>query len=418
MYLTKEEEKILNGEQGPIKQKCMEFLVEYGDVSGAEKLVDIDGTVDVHPLGFFSFSGITLKQVKKLANNGKKFKVPTYSNKPTPGFFVHGEEDLSYLEDDHKAGGQISEMEPLIKMGMTLSLSCDYYLTATDNPRVGQHCAWGESSAIPWCNAILGARCNYDGCFEAAYLGKIPKYDMHLDENRTATRLVKFKGELENDMDYGLFGWTVGEAVGIEVPVITGVGKPTTSQLIKMNAELNTGGQVRMYHIPKLTPEACSMEEALNYDKPEEKISIGREDLKEIYEKVNYASDEDVDFVYLGCPHYTLREVWKTANLLRGRKCESELWIMTSPETFRKAEKMGLRKIIRKAGGKLLSGTCPGMMDGFLPPNTEVMATDSAKQNYYITGFVHPKDLEVWYGSTAECIEAAISGKWNGKWGS
>jgi len=59
-------------------------------------------------------------------------------------------------------------------------------------------------------------------------------------------------------MDYDPFGWAVGEAVGIEVPVITGLGKPTQTQIIKMNTELNTGGQVRMYHVPGLTPRSSN----------------------------------------------------------------------------------------------------------------------------------------------------------------
>jgi predicted aconitase len=76
---------------------------------------------------------------------------------------------------------------------------------------------------------------------------------MRVDENRIATRLVKCETELKSDMDYDLFGWAVGEAVGVEVPVITGLGKLTQTQIIKMNIELNMGGQVRMYHVPGLT---------------------------------------------------------------------------------------------------------------------------------------------------------------------
>jgi len=95
-----------------------------------------------------------------------------------------------------------------------------------------------------------------DGCFQTAYLGKVPAYDMHMDENRAASVLVECACGLETDMDYDLFGWAVGEAVGLDVPALAGIGKPTTSQLVKMNSSLATGGQVRMYHIPGITPEA------------------------------------------------------------------------------------------------------------------------------------------------------------------
>jgi len=37
MYLTKEEESILNGNQGEMLSKLMKFIVEIGDSFGAEK---------------------------------------------------------------------------------------------------------------------------------------------------------------------------------------------------------------------------------------------------------------------------------------------------------------------------------------------------------------------------------------------
>lgn len=34
-----------------------------------------------------------------------------------------------------------------------------------------------------------------------------------------------------------------------------------------------------------------------------------------------------------------------------------------------------------------------------------------------LTGFCHPNKLEVRYGSTEDCIDAAITGRWTGEWG-
>lgn len=156
---------------------------------------------------------------------------------------------------------------------------------------------------------------------------------MRVDENRIATRLVKCETELKSDMDYDLFGWAVGEAVGVEVPVITGLGKLTQTQIIKMNIELNTGGQVRMCHVPGLTPEAPTVEHALKGQKPVETIKITREDLKKVYEKMNYASNENVDFVYFGCPFYSLGELRRVVYYLEGRNVEltSGWWLTTGP---------------------------------------------------------------------------------------
>jgi predicted aconitase len=419
VHLIDEEKRILNGEQGEIAQKCMDFLVAYGEAAGAEKLVGLDGTVDLHPGTFWVPDFIiTPEEIEACAERGEKFKVPTFANKATvPGFIYDGWEKCGTMPNSdpeyHKKC--MDPFKSWIKMGMVPTFSCDNYLVSSYWPGVGQHCAWVESSAIPWANAVLGARSNFDGCFQTAYLGKVPAYDMHLDENRVATILVESEAELKTDMEYDLFGWAVGEEVGLDVPALMGIGKPTTSQLVKMNSTLNTGGNIRMYHIPGVTPEAPTLDAAFKGNKPERTIRIGRKDLKRVYDLINYASNDDVEFVYLGCPHYNIQELQKVAGLLDGKKCKIPLWVMTNPLTFRTAETMGLRTIIEKSGGNLLSGSCPGLMMGEMPTDA-VMATDAVKQNYYITGFIHPKKLDAWYGSTEDCIEAAITGKWKGEW--
>jgi predicted aconitase len=419
MHLTDEEKRMLDGKQGKIVQKCMQFLFAYGEAAGAERLIDLDGTVDLHPGAFWVPDYvITPEEIDELANKGEKFKVPTFANKAVaPGFIYDGWENCGTLPNSdpnfHKKC-----MEPFkswIQMGMVPTFSCDNYLVSSFWPEIGQHSAWVESSAIPWVNAILGSRSNFDGCFQTAYLGKVPAYDMHLDENRVATVLVECACELKTDMHYDLFGWAVGEAVGVEVPALAGIGRPTTSQLVKMNSALNTGGQVRMYHIPGVTPEAPTLEAAFNGRTHKQKITIDRNDLKRVYDMMNCASNDHVDFVYLGCPHYNILELQKVARLVGGKKCKASLWVMTNPLTFKAAEMMGIGATIKRAGGALLSGSCPGLLLGEMPPGA-VMATDAAKQDYYITGAVHPEKLQVWYGTTEDCIEAAITGRWKGEW--
>jgi predicted aconitase len=419
MHLTDEEKGILDGKQGSVAQRCMQFLVAYGDAAGAERLVDLDGTVDLHPGQFWVPDYvIPPEEIDALADRGEKFKVPTFANKATnPGFIMDGWEDCGTLpnSDPEYHRKCMAPFASWIRMGMVSTFSCNSYLVASYLPSLGTHSAWVESSAVPWANAILGSRSNFDGCFQTAYLGKAPAYDMHLDENRVATIWVECATELKRDMDYDLFGWAAGEACGLEVPALVGIGRPTTSQIVKMNSSLNTGGQVRMYHIPGITPEAPTVEAAFKGRKYKKKITLGRSDLKRVYDMMNYASDDNVDFVYLGCPHYNITELQKVARLLDGKKCKSPVWVMTNPLTFKAAEMMGLKETIHKAGGVLLSGACCGLLMGEMPAGS-VMATDAAKQDYYITGIVYPKKLQVRYGTTEDCIEAALTGKWRGEW--
>lgn len=423
MYLNDEEKRILDGERGEIAQRCMKFLVAYGEAAAAERLIDLDGTVDLHPgAGWVGEYDIKPEEMAELARKGERFKVPTFSDKATaPSFVIDGWEDCGVLPscdpDFHKKC--LDDLQPYIDMGMVPTFSCAHYLNSSFWPSLGQHSAWVESSAVPWVNAVLGSPSNFDGCFQTAYLGKVPEYDMHIAANRAATVLVRCEAELTRDMDYDLFGWAVGEALGLKVPAFVDIGRPTTSQLVKMNSALNTGGQVRMYHIPGMTPEAPTLEAAFQGKEPKETLAITRGDLKRVYELMNFGPSDDVDFVYLGCPHYNIQELRKVADLLEGKKCRVRLWVMTNPLTYKLADYAGYRKKIEDAGAQLLSGVCAGLLMGVvMPPQgyPRVMATDATKQDYYMTGHCHPHEVGIRYGTTEDCIDAAITGKWKGEW--
>lgn len=42
MKLTKQEQEILDGKQGLVKQQAMKTLVAYGEGLGADRLIDVD----------------------------------------------------------------------------------------------------------------------------------------------------------------------------------------------------------------------------------------------------------------------------------------------------------------------------------------------------------------------------------------
>ena len=230
MFLNDEEKRILDGSQGEIAQRCMQFLAEYGEAAGAEKLVTLTGTVNLHPgANFIGKHAISKEEIAALAKKGEKFKVPTFSDKATsPDFVVDGWDKCGVHPICEPEYHQkcLDDLQPYIDMGMVPTFSCDHYLVASFWPSLGQHSAWVESSAIPWFNAILGSPSNFDGCFQTAYLGKVPAYDMHLKENRAATVLVRCETELKKDMDYDLFGWAVGEALGLKVPALSASAIP------------------------------------------------------------------------------------------------------------------------------------------------------------------------------------------------
>ena len=102
---------------------------------------------------------------------------------------------------------------------------------------------------------------------------------------------------------------------------------------------------------------------------------------------------------------------------LDGKKCKIPLWIVTAPWLYGPAGELGYIETLEKAGAVILSGTCLAAM-GAVPDGVRNIAVDTAKQAYYITGCYPDENdqLQVCYGSTDECIDAAITGKWRGEW--
>ncbi|TEB10323.1 aconitase X [Pelotomaculum propionicicum] len=432
LKLTDDEKRMLQGEDGFVPQICMQYLVEVCEVAGAEKLIDLDGTGDFHtPMTSMSpFYAFPIEELKKIVDAGAHFKIPTFANKspfymlpPVQGWekcnvCASGNKNCQHNDPEfHKEAMCEEWIELYRRMGMMTTHSCANYMTSTYLPTMGQHCSWNESSAVPYCNANLGARTNIDGSFATCFLGKAAYYDMHITENRYATVLVKTERTIKTDIEWDVFGFAVGEDVGVHVPVLTGTGKPTTTQIMKLNSAMNTGGAVRMYHIPGSTPEAPTLEFALNGKKPKRVTMIGEAELKRAYETLNYHTSDEVDLVYLGCPHLTIVDLMLIARKLEGKKCKIPLWIMTAPWLYDVAKNIGYLKIYEDAGAHLMTGTCPAAM-GAVPAGVRNLAVDSAKQSYYITGRYPDDDnrLQVCYGSQDDCVDAALTGRWHGEW--
>ena len=75
------------------------------------------------------------------------------------------------------------------------------------------------------------------------------------------------------------------------------------------------------------------------------------------------------------------------------------------------AERSGYTAVIEAAGGRVLTDSCPAM-SRTAPTGTRVFATDSAKQAHYLPAIL---GIEAWFGTTAECVDAAVTGRWRGE---
>ena len=92
------------------------------------------------------------------------------------------------------------------KRGVNMMSTCTPYQVG-NVPVKGEHCAWMESSAVIYCNGVLGARTNTEGresSSAASLTGRIPYWGFHTPEHRRGTHHVHIDVPVTDMMDWGL----------------------------------------------------------------------------------------------------------------------------------------------------------------------------------------------------------------------
>jgi predicted aconitase len=398
MFLTKDEERMLNGEEGYAVKKSMEILTALGDIFGAERLIEVE-SVQVAGVSYHNLGDAGLEFLNELAKDGK-VKVLTTLN--PAGMDLENWQNLGI--DPEFAKKQNMVIEAFNKMGIIVSCTCTPYLIG-NLPRYGEHVAWSESSAVTFANSVIGAKTNREGgpsALAAAFVGKTPYYGLHLEENRVPDIHVEVKAKLTKFSDWGALGYCIGNQAQNKIPYITGVKNTSIDELKTFCASVVTFGSKPLFYMKDITPASEK------YKTPKEKIIVNDNDIKKAYASINDET-EDIDFVCIGCPHASIKEIAQIANLLNGRKISSntEFWVATSRAAKQLSDKRGYTQIIESAGVKFACDTCMAVAP--LKGRFRTVATTSAKGCYYSR---HNKMLTK-MGSLEECINAGVSGKWS-----
>ena len=422
MKLTDTEQAMLDGRHGKAKQKAMDLLVRYGEALDAERLVDVKNVAGTWNAGSPAMKPFAEKGMDAVFS---KFNLDSDEVVETPQAEVYTCQLIHGIDTQNahvtgvaeEAVNRQKQAESYFgRRGVAMFNTCTPYQVG-NVPVRGEHCAWMESSAVVYCNGVLGARTNTEGresTGAASITGKIPYWGFHLNENRLGTHLVDVEVDVDDMMEWGLLGYAVGEAVQEDIPVLSGIRHtPSMIKLKHFGAAAASSGGVEMYHIPGVTPEADTVEQAFGNRKPVERLKYGKAERKLAYDNLNSsAKDTAVDFVMLGCPHNSIEQVWTAAKLLDGKKLSpnTQLWIFTPRALRDTAELNGYGDIIRAAGAHLMSDTCPAI-GRVMPKGTMVVATDSAKQAHYLPAIMK---CQTWFGTVEQCVDAALTGRWRG----
>jgi len=398
MQLTKEEERMLAGEFGNAVKKSMEILTALGNIYGAEKLIPVS-SVQIAGVSYHNLGDAGLEYLDQLAKDGRVRVITTLN---PAGMDLDNWRNLGISEDFAKK--QKLVIEAFRKMGIIVSCTCTPYLIG-NLPRYGEHIAWAESSAVTFANSVIGAKTNREGgpsALAAAIIGKTPMYGFHLDENRIPDIHVEVKTELKKFSDWGALGYFIGKQASNKIPYITGIKKGGLEELKSFCASVVTYGSKPLFYIKGLTPGSEK------YKIPKEKITITEQDIKKAYDEINDDVDE-IEFVFIGCPHSSIKEISQIAEKLKDKKISPkvEFWVATPRPIKQLSDDRGYTKIIEDAGGKFACDTCVAVAP--LKGRFKSLATTSAKACYYSRGH---NLMKTKLGSLEQCIDAAVTGKW------
>lgn len=371
MYLSREEQAILDGEMGGGAQKAMELVTALGKVYGADGLVDIT-SAHLSGASYKTIGEGGLRYLSDMAEGGAKVAVRATLN--PVGMDRERWREMHIPESFAAKQNEIVRLYG--RMGVDTVCTCTPYLGA-NVPALGDHVAWAESSALSFVNSYIGARTNREGgpgALAAAILGKTANYGLHLDGNRRPTFVVDVEASVESVFDHSVLGEAVGMAMGGGVPYFRGIS-PAVDDAKALGAAMAAAGAVALWHAEGCTPEAGSADVS-----GLERIGIGREEMRAAYERLNTA--DDVQLIALGCPHLSPKEIHDIAMLLKGkerRNRDVEIWFCTSAKA--RAECADDVKVLERFG-PVLADTC--MVVAPIEGAFQRTATNSAKAGNYL----------------------------------
>jgi predicted aconitase len=376
MLLTKPEQEMLAGKQGKATQKAMEILVALGKIYDAEKLLPVT-SVQISGVSYANLGEAGLQFLREMADHGGKTRVLTTLN--PAGMDLENWQALGISEEF--ACNQKRVIDAFACMGVITTCSCTPYLFG-NTPHYGEHIAWAESSAVCYANSILGARTNREGgpsALAASLTGTTPAYGYHLEENRCPGLTFHIDTPISETHEFGALGFVIGKVIETcgkkDIPYIKGIKMASVENLKSFCGSIATYGGTALFHMEGITPEAAMM------TPPKDVIHISDGDIQTAITSLSDTGSDAVDFVSLGCPHLSILEIARIAELLQGKRVTKEFWITTSRPIKQIADQMGYAQIIEESGAKFAVDTCCVVAP--IKGRFKTLATDSAKACYY-----------------------------------
>ena len=404
MYLTPEQQAILDGSKGEVMAKVMKTLVMYGDTFGADKMVPVTSKYN-HLVTSFGLKMMVpvFELMQQLIDAGAVSTQP-FSVDPRP---VDKNVPANVLQNvvfnKIMYAKQADYEQQLQDLGLMNedAFSCACYLDQMGNkPEKGEVLSWAESSAVVYANSVLGARCNRNsGIMDimGSIAGCVPHFGLLTDEGRKATWIVKVQTTKKPEAQ--LLGSAIGMKVMEDVPYITGMTKWLGTELNDENcaylkdfgAATASNGAVGLYHIENLTPEAKDegaaliAEGAKVYVIDDAELQRVQDNYPVMWKNLNAKPK----LCFVGCPHMSLQQLKDWTDAVEKGLAENGLKKVAIPTVFTTAP--AVKKAFEeteyaqrlKATGVILSYICPLMyMNNPLCKSMPVMTSSNKLRTY------------------------------------
>ena len=404
MFLTDEQQAILNGSQGETMAKVWKTLVMYGDTFGADKMVPVTSEYN-HLVTSFGLKMMTpvFDLMQKLIDDGaisqQKFSVdPRPVDKNVPANFL---QNLIFNKIMYATQGSYEEQLKELGLMDDNAFTCACYLDPVGNtPKKGEVLSWAESSAVVYANSVLGARCNRNsGIMDimGSIAGYVPHFGLLTDEGRKATWIVEVKTTAKPEAQ--LLGSAIGMKVMEDVPYILGMDKwlgndlndAACAYLKDFGAATASNGAVGLYHMAGLTPEAKELGEKLITENAQVYVidDAELERVKQNYPVMWKNPNAQPKLCFVGCPHMSFQQLVEWTEAVEQGLKESGNKKVLVPTVFTtapavKAEFEKTEYAARLAAtGVILSYICPLMyMNNPLCKAMPVMTSSNKLRTY------------------------------------
>lgn len=396
------------GAHGAGTAMAMRIVAEAARLLGAARLIPID-SAHIDGCLYHGDSGVFFAE--KLVASGARVAVPATLNV--------GALDLLHPEvvrgDAHHRAMSQRLMTAHLALGCAPTWTCAPY-QAGHRPAAGTDVAWGESNAVAFANSVLGARTNRYGDFldlACAIAGRAPYCGLHVHENRRA-RLVVDVTDLNLALRaeaafYPVLGTWLGREAGDAVVAIVGVPADIGEDALKaLGAAAAAAGSVGLFHVVGVTPEAPTLEAALQGAAPEATVTVTADMMRAAREGLSAgASGQGIDCVALGSPHFSYEECHALERLSVGQRFAVPVYVCTGRHVIERLAAEGVDQALAARGVTFVVDTCV-VVTPILKGTEGVMMTNSGKFAHYgrsNTGY------DTVYGSLADCVASAQTGR-------